>query len=33
MTCLGSQGERYVARLLEVAEMERMMKHGEVTAA
>jgi ribose 5-phosphate isomerase B len=26
-------GERYVTRLLKVAEMERMMKHGEVTAA
>ena len=26
-------GERYVARLLKVAEMERMMKSGEVTAA
>ena len=26
-------GERYVARLLKVAEMERVMKHGEVTAA
>jgi ribose 5-phosphate isomerase B len=26
-------GERYVARLLQVAEMERTMKHGEVTAA
>jgi ribose 5-phosphate isomerase B len=26
-------GERYVARLLQVAEMERMMKDGEVTAA
>jgi ribose 5-phosphate isomerase B len=26
-------GERYVARLLQVAEMERMMKNGEVTAA
>lgn len=26
-------GERYVARLLKVAEMERTMKHGEVTAA
>jgi len=26
-------GERYVARLLKVAEMERMMKHGQVTAA
>ena len=25
-------GERYVARLLKVAEMERTMKHGEVTA-
>jgi ribose 5-phosphate isomerase B len=26
-------GERYIARLLKVAEMERMMKHGEVTPA
>jgi ribose 5-phosphate isomerase B len=26
-------GERYVARLLKVAEMERMMKDGEITAA
>ena len=26
-------GERYVARLLKVAEMERTMKHGEVTSA
>jgi ribose 5-phosphate isomerase B len=26
-------GERYVARLLKVAELERTMKHGEVTAA
>jgi ribose 5-phosphate isomerase B len=26
-------GERYVARLLKVAEMERVMKDGEVTAA
>jgi ribose 5-phosphate isomerase B len=26
-------GERYVARLLKIAEMERVMKHGEVTAA
>ena len=26
-------GERYVARLQKVAEMERMMKNGEVTAA
>jgi ribose 5-phosphate isomerase B len=26
-------GERYVARLLKVAEMERMMKDGEVTAS
>ena len=26
-------GERYVARLLKVAEMERTMKHGEVTPA
>jgi ribose 5-phosphate isomerase B len=26
-------GERYVARLLQVAEMERQMKDGEVTAA
>ena len=26
-------GERYVARLLQVAEMERVMKSGEVTAA
>ena len=26
-------GERYVARLLQVAEMERTMKDGEVTAA
>ena len=26
-------GERYVARLVKVAEMERMMKSGEVTAA
>jgi ribose 5-phosphate isomerase B len=26
-------GERYMARLLKVAEMERMMKHGEVTPA
>ena len=26
-------GERYVARLLKVAEMEREMKDGEVTAA
>jgi hypothetical protein len=26
-------GERYVARLLKVAAMERMMKDGEVTAA
>ncbi|MFL5925805.1 MAG: RpiB/LacA/LacB family sugar-phosphate isomerase, partial [Gaiellaceae bacterium] len=26
-------GERYVARLLKVAEMERVMKNGEVTAA
>jgi ribose 5-phosphate isomerase B len=26
-------GERYVARLLKVAEMEREMKHGEITAA
>jgi ribose 5-phosphate isomerase B len=26
-------GERYVARLLKVAEMERTMKHGKVTAA
>jgi ribose 5-phosphate isomerase B len=26
-------GERYVARLKKVAEMERTMKHGEVTAA
>jgi ribose 5-phosphate isomerase B len=26
-------GERYVARLLKIAEMERMMKDGEVTAA
>ena len=26
-------GERYVARLLKVAEMEREMKHGQVTAA
>ena len=26
-------GERYVARLLKVAELERMMKDGEVTAA
>jgi ribose 5-phosphate isomerase B len=26
-------GERYVARLLQVAEMERMMKDGKVTAA
>jgi ribose 5-phosphate isomerase B len=26
-------GERYVARLLKVAEMERMMRHGEVTAS
>src|SRR3954447_6911061 len=26
-------GERYVARLLKVAEMERVMKSGEVTAA
>jgi ribose 5-phosphate isomerase B len=26
-------GERYVARLLKVAEMERMMKSGEVTAS
>ena len=26
-------GERYVARLLKVAEMERMMKNGEVTAS
>jgi ribose 5-phosphate isomerase B len=26
-------GERYVARLLQVAEMERTMKHGEVTPA
>ena len=26
-------GERYVARLLQVAEMEREMKDGEVTAA
>jgi ribose 5-phosphate isomerase B len=25
-------GERYVARLLKVAEMERSMKHGQVTA-
>ena len=25
-------GARYVARLVKVAEMERMMKHGEVTA-
>ena len=28
-----NSGERYVARLLKVAEMERMMKSGEVTAA
>jgi ribose 5-phosphate isomerase B len=28
-----SGGERYVARLVKVAEMERMMKSGEVTAA
>jgi ribose 5-phosphate isomerase B len=26
-------GERYIARLLKVTEMERMMKHGEVTPA
>jgi ribose 5-phosphate isomerase B len=26
-------GERYVARLLQVAEMERTMKHGEVASA
>jgi ribose 5-phosphate isomerase B len=26
-------GERYVARLLKVAEMERVMKDGEITAA
>jgi len=26
-------GERYVARLLKVAEMEREMKHGEITPA
>ena len=26
-------GERYVARLLKVAEMERMMKDGQITAA
>jgi ribose 5-phosphate isomerase B len=26
-------GERYVARLLKVADLERTMKHGEVTAA
>jgi ribose 5-phosphate isomerase B len=26
-------GERFVARLLKVAEMERMMKDGEITAA
>jgi ribose 5-phosphate isomerase B len=26
-------GERYVTRLLKVAEMERTMKHGEVTSA
>ena len=26
-------GERYMARLLKVAEMERVMKHGEVTPA
>jgi ribose 5-phosphate isomerase B len=26
-------GERYVARLLKVAELERTMKHGEVTPA
>jgi ribose 5-phosphate isomerase B len=26
-------GERYMARLIKVAEMERMMKHGEVTPA
>jgi ribose 5-phosphate isomerase B len=26
-------GERYVARLLKVAEMERTMKHGEITPA
>jgi ribose 5-phosphate isomerase B len=26
-------GERYVERLLKVAEMERVMKHGEVTAS
>jgi hypothetical protein len=26
-------GERYVARLLKVAELERTMKDGEVTAA
>jgi ribose 5-phosphate isomerase B len=28
-----SRGERYVARLLKVAEMERTMKSGEVTPA
>ena len=28
-----NEGERYVARLQKVADMEREMKHGEITAA
>jgi len=33
LTAAFDGGERYVARLVKVAEMERMMKSGEVTAA
>src|SRR5881398_595996 len=33
LTATFDGGERYVARLLKVAEMERSMKDGEVTAA